>query len=175
MIDTLLEDLPKGSVLPLEDYLKLSVEEFLAWRHPDAPYFTFDRWQECAALEVPYELGQAYVDKWGYMWFTFPAADVHFSYRPVWCDRGRYGATVENRSRVEDVVNHADFFPRYFFSLERAFGELGDWARFNKERLSRPPTLSRQEEDALIREENERLSGPEDNPESIGIDSPINQ
>lgn len=52
--------------------------------------------------------------------------------RPPYCDRGRYGFLVENKNADNEIIDWADGFPRYFFSLQRAIDEIADWIEFRK-------------------------------------------
>lgn len=63
-----------------------------------------------------------------------PHCIVTITRRPFYCDRGRYGFIVEVKPEHRDKMNidWADGFPRYFFSLQRAFDEMNDWVEFRK-------------------------------------------
>lgn len=66
-----------------------------------------------------------------------PHAIIYVNRRPHYCDRGRFGFWVEVKRGFEIKldIDDADFFPRYFFKLQRAFDEMKDWIDFNNEKL----------------------------------------
>ena len=49
--------------------------------------------------------------------------------RNSYCDRGRWECHVIDQGfpTNPNPVDHADMFPRFFFSLERAKAEMEDW------------------------------------------------
>lgn len=77
------------------------------------------------------------IDKYGYMLIDLPHAIIAVHKRNSYCDRGRFGFSVDVKPEHNDKMNidFADFFPRYFFSLQRAFDEMNDWVIFNEKNL----------------------------------------
>lgn len=58
-------------------------------------------------------------------------------------DRGNYKFIVENKPGKEHIceIDFADFFPRYFFSLQRAIDEMKDWIDINSRRTGNPQMI----------------------------------
>lgn len=81
--------------------------------------------------------GYSYEIDGGYLFIDLPHARIMVHKRNSYCDRGRYGFNVEvKREHIcEMSIDWADCFPRYFFSLQRAFDELNDYIVFNKEKI----------------------------------------
>jgi hypothetical protein len=52
---------------------------------------------------------------------------IYIERRNFYCDRGRYGFWAESKKPDKFVIDFADGFPRYFFSLQRAMDEMYDW------------------------------------------------
>lgn len=77
------------------------------------------------------------LDEHGYMFIDLSHAKIMVHKRNWYCDRGRYGFSVEvKREHLDKMsIDWADGFPRYFFKLQRAFDELEDWINFNKEKI----------------------------------------
>lgn len=75
---------------------------------------------------VPGEEGLNYVD--------LKLKDITFCIekRPFYCDRGRYSFKPEVINQDKVFIDFADFFPRYFFSLQRGLDEINDWLEFQK-------------------------------------------
>ena len=59
-----------------------------------------------------------------------PDVRIFIERRPYYCDRGRYGFWAESKVNEKLTIDFADGFPRYFFSLQRAFDEMYDWILF---------------------------------------------
>ncbi len=72
------------------------------------------------------------IDKFGYMKVDLLMVVITVHKRNSYCDRGRYGFWAEVKFGFHDKINidEADAFPRYFFSLQRAFDEMKDWEDF---------------------------------------------
>lgn len=61
-----------------------------------------------------------------------PETRIIIEKRNFYCDRGRYGFWAESKNQEKVSIDFADGFPRYFFSLQRAFDEMNDWVEFRK-------------------------------------------
>ena len=81
--------------------------------------------------------GYKYILQQGCLTIDLPHAIVTITKRPSYCDRGRFGffADVKEGFHHKLTIDWADFFPRYFFNLQRSFDEMNDWIIFNKEKL----------------------------------------
>lgn len=77
------------------------------------------------------------IDEYGYLFIDLPHAVIMVHHRNFYCDRGRFGVMVEVKKEHLDKlsIDDADFFPRYFFSLQRLFDEAHDWILFNEQKL----------------------------------------
>lgn len=49
--------------------------------------------------------------------------------RPVYCDRGQVIVTLDAWGSLGASIDHADAFPRYYFSIDRALREIAAWMR----------------------------------------------
>ena len=76
------------------------------------------KWQEESGFYFPY--------------IDLPNVTIYLERRPYYCDRGRYGFWAESKVPDQLTIDWADGFPRYFFSLQRAFDEMHDWVQFRK-------------------------------------------
>ena len=71
----------------------------------------------------------------GELVIDLPHVFMYVQRRPNYCDRGRYGFIAEVKEDCYNklTIDSADAFPRYFFSLQRAFDEMADWVQIRKE------------------------------------------
>lgn len=83
------------------------------------------------------------LDEYGYLFIQLPHAIVMAHKRNSYCNRGRFGWSVEVREGHHHIMNidWADAFPRYFFSLQRAFDEINDYIQFNQKDLGIIPEI----------------------------------
>lgn len=77
--------------------------------------------------------------KEGFPFIELPGVIIYMERRNFYCDRGRYGFWAEAKIPEELCIDFADGFPRYFFSLQRAFDEMYDWVLF-RDLLKQPIT-----------------------------------
>jgi hypothetical protein len=63
---------------------------------------------------------------------VLPQVRIYLERRNFYCDRGRFGFWAESTEPEKVCIDYADGFPRYFFSLQRAFDEMNDWVEFRK-------------------------------------------
>lgn len=77
------------------------------------------------------------IDEYGYLFIDLPHAKVIVDKKPSYFDRGRFGFTIEVKPEHRDklTIDFADCFPRYFFSIQRAFDEMNDWIILNSKNL----------------------------------------
>lgn len=70
-------------------------------------------------------------------------AVVWMAARPPYCDRGRVLVHVHpiRPIRFDLDLDAADCFPRYYFDLDRAKAEIGDWLAAKKETVQQDWTL----------------------------------
>lgn len=68
----------------------------------------------------------------GYAEIDLPLVKITIEKRPYYCDRGRYGFWADSKDDSQVTIDFADFFPRYFFSLQRAMDEINDWIEIRK-------------------------------------------
>lgn len=85
-----------------------------------------------------YEFGM-----YGEMIIDLPNAKVYVEKCMTGFDRGNYKFIVENKPGKEYIcdIDFADFFPRYFFSLQRAIDEMKDWI-VNARRTGNPQMIA---------------------------------
>ena len=67
-----------------------------------------------------------------YPYVDLPDVKIYIEKRNWYCDRGRYGFWAESKNDDKVCIDFADGFPRYFFSLQRAFDEMHDWIEFRQ-------------------------------------------
>ena len=70
----------------------------------------------------------------GELVINLPFVYMYIRKENSYCDRGRYGfiSEVKEGFHHELTIDSADCFPRYFFSLQRAFDEMADWVDCRK-------------------------------------------
>ena len=59
---------------------------------------------------------------------------IEFWPRPAYCDRARWEAHIHDRGFPTNPspIDHADNFPRWYFSLERGKDEMEDFCRIRR-------------------------------------------
>lgn len=66
--------------------------------------------------------------------------------RPDYCDRGRFIVYADNKNVMWNPIDSADFFPRYYFSLQRCLDELKDLIEFREAKIDFTKTETEQHE-----------------------------
>lgn len=59
----------------------------------------------------------------------------HVANRPAYCDRGRYMVYADNKDVLWNPIDGADFFPRYYFSLENLVSELEAFVEIREKKI----------------------------------------
>ena len=85
--------------------------------------------RELAAVDT-HGLEVKWLEPDAFPYIDLPTVIIYLERRPFYCDRGRYGFWAESKDNKKVDIDYADGFPRYFFSLQRAFDEMYDWVQF---------------------------------------------